>query len=82
MAFLFKGKPATNLDRRIEFMVDGEKLCRRLVMTANTKASDEISIASPVGTRLANAKVGQQFIIPSVAPDPDVVLSVLSIAPG
>ncbi len=79
--FLFKGKPAENLGKLIEFVVDGERLCRRLVVTANTKAANEISIASPVGTRLANAQVGQQFIIPSIAPDPDVVLSVLSIAP-
>ena len=80
MAFLFKGKPAANLDRRIEFELDNEKLVRLLVVTASTKATDEISIASPVGTRLANAQVGQQFIIPSVAPDPDVILSVVSIS--
>ena len=78
--FLFKGKPAANLDRWIEFMVDGEKLTRRLVMTASTKANDEISIASPVGTRLANARPGEQFVITRVAPDPDVMLSVVAIA--
>lgn len=79
MAFLFKGKTAANLDRQIEFMLDGETLLRRLVVTKNLKAADEISIASPVGTRLANARPGEQFVIPSKPPDPDLVLSVVNI---
>ena len=80
MAILSRGKPIENLWKRIEFVVDGERLCRRLVVTTNSKAADEISVASPVGVRLANAKPGEQFVIPRIAPDPDVKLNVLSIA--
>jgi len=79
MAILLRGKPIENLWAQIEFIADGVQLQRRLVVTVAKK--DEISIASPVGGRLANAKPGDQFVIPMKAPEPDVVVSVVKVLP-
>jgi len=80
MAILLRGKPIENLWKQIEFVADGVQLQRRLVVTVTTK--DEISIASPVGMRLANATPGEQFVIPMKAPDPDVIVSVVKVLSG
>ena len=80
MAILLRGKPIENLWAQIEFVVDGVKLQRRLVITV-TKIGKEISVASPVGGRLANAKPGDQFVIQMKAPEPDVVVSVVKVLP-
>ncbi len=62
MAYILKRMPVTNLDRVIEFELGGEKFVRRLVMTVH-EIGEEISVASPVGLHLANAKPGAVFQI-------------------
>lgn len=76
--YVLRGKPVVNLGALIEFVVDGVQLRRRLVITV-TKIGEEISVASPVGGRLANAKAGDQFVIPMKEPEPDVIVSVVKV---
>lgn len=59
--FIVNRKNVTNLDRMIEFELDGARLTRRLVLTATCPT--EVSIASPVGAQLANAQPGDPLQI-------------------
>jgi transcription elongation GreA/GreB family factor len=83
--FILKHEPVANLDKVITFELEGTRMVRRLVVTVKQFGA-EISIASPVGMKLANAKPGDPFTIPSkgtvTRPDPDgySVGKVLSIA--
>jgi len=77
MRYILNHEPVLNLDKVIVFELDGQRLVRRLVMTIH--AVDEISPASPVGYRLANARPGATFEIPQPDPDPCVVVKVLDI---
>lgn len=77
MSYILNRQSVANLGALIEFVVDGVQLKRCLVITA--AKMDEISIASPVGVRLANAKAGEQFVIPMKEPEPDVIVSVVKV---
>jgi transcription elongation GreA/GreB family factor len=81
MVYIKDRKPVENLDRVIRFTVDGEELVRKLVITSHDIAN-EISVASPVGTRLACAEAGNQYTIP-LPPSGDVflVVNVLEVGP-
>ena len=78
MPYILGNQPASNLDKVIEFEYQGEHMVRKLVVTVR-EFGKEISVASPVGFRLANAKVDEVFIV--MRPDPDgyLVGKVLSI---
>jgi len=77
--FILKHKPAANLDKVITFELEGTRMVRRLVVTVKQFGA-EISIASPVGMKLANAKPGDPFTITRPDPDGYSVGKVLSIA--
>ena len=77
--FSLKREPVANLDKVIEFELEGTRMVRRLVVTVSV-FGQEISIASPVGRKLANAKPGDQFTITRPDPDGYSVGKVLSIA--
>jgi len=77
--FILKHEPVANLDKFIEFELEGTRMVRRLVVTVK-QFGREISIASPVGLKLANAKPGDQFTITRPDPDGYSVGKVLSIA--
>jgi transcription elongation GreA/GreB family factor len=77
MNYIRNGKTARNLDRTIRFTLDGEELTRRLVLTAHDLA-EEISVASPVGVRLANAEAEKEFIIP-LPEEQFIVVKVLEV---
>ena len=57
MAYIRKSQPVTNLGKRIEFELCEVRLVRCLVMTVHA-IGEEVSVASPVGAQLANAKPG------------------------
>ena len=76
--FTFKGKPVKNMDRVIRFMLDGDEMVKRMVLTVNDRVH-EISVASPVGSRLANAEPDNEFVIPIAGPV-TIRVKVLSIA--
>jgi len=75
--FILKHEPAANLDKVITFELEGTRMIRRLVVTVKQFGA-EISVASPVGMKLANAKPGDPFTI--TRPDGYSVGKVLSIA--
>lgn len=77
MAYILKRQPVRNLGRVIRFALDGEEMVRQLVMTAHDIAH-EISVASPVGMRLANAEQDKEFIVP-LPGDEFIVVKVLAI---
>jgi transcription elongation GreA/GreB family factor len=77
--FILKHEPVANLDKFIEFELEGTRMIRRLVVTIK-QFGHEISIASPVGLKLANAKPGDEFTITRPDPDGYSVGKVLSIA--
>ena len=77
--FILKHEPAANLDKVITFELEGTRMVRRLVVTVKQFGA-EISIASPVGMKLANAQQGEQFTIIRRDPDGYSVGKVLSIA--
>jgi len=66
----------TNLDKLIRFTLNGQEMVRRLVITAFKP--EEISLAAPVGWKLANAQPGATFEIP-VEDEPSIQYEVLSI---
>lgn len=70
--------PVTNMDKVIRFELDGTEVVRQLVPVVR-QVGQEISIASPVGMRLANANPGQEFVIPRPGTDEFSVVKVLSI---
>jgi transcription elongation GreA/GreB family factor len=76
--FILKHEPVANLDKFIEFELEGTRMVRRLVVTVKQFGA-EISIASPVGMKLANAKPGDPFTITRPDPDGYLVGKVLSI---
>lgn len=68
----------SNLDRVIQFELDGNPLQRRLVgFTVVDDPAEELSIESPVGRALLGAQVGDEFVVP--APAGDVVVKVQSV---
>ena len=77
--FILKHEPVVNLDKVITFELEGTRMVRRLVVTVKQFGA-EISIASPVGMKLANAKPGDPFTITRPDPDGYSVGKVLSIA--
>lgn len=62
MAYILNRKPIMNLGKLIEFELDREKFKRMLVVTVRAIGA-EISVASPVGAQLANAKPGDRIEI-------------------
>lgn len=60
--YLLNQQPVTNLFKIIAFELDGLQITRRLVPMVR-QVGQEISIASSVGFRLANATPGQEFTI-------------------
>lgn len=74
MMYIRNGKPIANLDRTIRFTLDGEEPTRRLVLTAQDRDA-EISVASPVGARLACAEIEKDILIPL----PDEQFSVVKV---
>jgi transcription elongation GreA/GreB family factor len=68
MPYILNHQPVSNLDKVIEFEYEGMRMVRKLVVTVR-EFGEEISVASPVGFRLANAKVDEVFTV--TRPDPD-----------
>lgn len=77
--YMLNHQPVTNLDKVIEFELDGMWMRRRLVPVVR-QIGEEISIASPVGFTLANAQPGQEFVITRPDPNEYSIVKVLSIA--
>jgi transcription elongation GreA/GreB family factor len=71
-------QPVANLGKVIAFELDGAQLVRRLVMTVRA-IGEEISVASPTGTKLVNAQPGQEFHISVKGTDDYLVVKVLTI---
>ena len=68
MTYILGNQPVSNLGKVIEFEYEGAHMVRKLVVTVRV-FDQEISVASPVGFRLANAKVDDVFTV--TRPDPD-----------
>jgi len=62
MDYILNRRPVTNLGKVIMFELGRDRLTRKLVITAQD-THVEISVASPVGTQLANAKPGDRLEI-------------------
>ena len=78
MSMILSRQTVTNLGKVIEFELDGARLVRRLVQTVQ-RIGEEISIASPTGTKLVNAQPGQEFQISVKGTDGYLVGKVLTI---
>lgn len=79
MSMILSRQTGTNLGKVIAFELDGARLVRRLVQTVH-HIGEEISIASPTGTKLVNALPGQEFQISVKGTDDYLVVKVLTIA--
>jgi transcription elongation GreA/GreB family factor len=66
---------ALNLDKVIQFMLGEQILERRLVLTAFEPT--EISMASPIGHKLGDAKPGDIFKVATA--EGDLVVKVLAV---
>lgn len=79
MSMIVSRQPVANLGKVIAFELDGAQLVRRLVMTVRA-IGEEISVASPTGTKLVNALPGQEFQVSVKGTDDYLVVKVLTIA--
>lgn len=66
----------TNLWRRVQFVLEGERFELRLVQGV-ADPGDELSVASPVGRSLLTAKAGESVTVN--APGGDVIVKVLEV---
>ncbi len=75
--YILNRQPVANLNKVIEFDLEGTRMKRTLVMIA--MHPDEISVASPVGNQLANAKPGQALSITVKGEERCLLGSVLAV---